>query len=311
MKERNITLDYFRLILSLFIAMVHWPVLTMYPIFSWELCFGLCRIRVPCFFLISGYFLFHSIHNHLKVKKYISKILLLYATWTVVYSPFQLGELLKHPSIYGLLTLPEYHLWYLGALIIGVLILFTVKKTGKHSNTIGWVLAVALFLTGAVSEKMEHVGFEFPNTFLLFRRYFLSGFPYLFIGYFIRYKGYDKTFNFNYKNILLIGTLVLLLLLEAYSAFGFTKASEFYVVPFILCPIIFTAVLRYSKYTQNDGYVGHLSACVYYAHVLFIKFITGIFQNMESTGQYILIILFTLLASAALIEINKRIKIFF
>jgi surface polysaccharide O-acyltransferase-like enzyme len=266
---------------------------------------------VPCFFLISGYFLYNSIQNNSKVKKYIWRILLFYIVWTGVYSPFRLEALLRHPGISGLLTLPEYHLWYLGALIIGVLILFAVKKLGRHSNTIGLVLAVCLFLTGAVSEKMEHAGFDFPYAFLVFRRYFLFGFPYLFIGYFIRHKGFDKTFSFNPRSIIIIGILFLLLFLEAYSAFGFTKSSEFYFIPFILCPIIFTAVLRYSKYTQNDGYVGDLSAGVYYAHVLFIKFITGIFQNMESTGQYILIVFFTLLASAALIEINKRIKIFF
>ncbi len=315
MKERNVTIDKFKLILSFFIILIHCPILKSVPLLSWELSFGISRIAVPCFFLINGYYLVKAINNPRKIKRYLLHLAFMYLTWGVIYLPFAIDGFLVAPSFAGLLRLPNYHLWYIASLIIGTAGLFYIKnliRNDRISDIVCLIMSLGLLLFGILSEKIELFHGELPQWLRIARRYICLGFPFIFAGYAIGSRNLDKhVIKNSYTLIGVIGLLIIGLLFEAGYSFLFSGHNEFYLFQIVVSPLLFILVLRYSSVSPSDGYFAHMSTSVYLVHVMFINFAWMLFGSMDSTGQYILVALFSLLASHCIVELNKRIPVFF
>lgn len=101
----------------------------------------LCHASVPVFFVISGFFFGQKIitssvtERGSVVRRYTKRILVLYAVWTLVYAPIAILYLLNHHDIgSGILlylrnvlfvgqNMMSWHLWYLHALIVALLMI--------------------------------------------------------------------------------------------------------------------------------------------------------------------------------------------
>ena len=82
------------------------------------------RFCVPFFFISSGYF-FTKMSDE-RQRLYIKRILLIYLISTVIYTPlFIRGSLL---SIVKNIVFGYHHLWYLSALAMGLMLIYTVDK---------------------------------------------------------------------------------------------------------------------------------------------------------------------------------------
>lgn len=92
------------------------------------------RLAVPFFFVTTGFFLDFS--DTKMVKKYVFRLLVLYAVWTVIYLPFSSLSISKL-----LLTGVVGHLWYIPAAMLAVLLTWFVRIP-KRAIVISGVLMI-------------------------------------------------------------------------------------------------------------------------------------------------------------------------
>lgn len=101
------------------------------------------RLAVPFFFVTTGFFLDFS--NTKKVMKYIVRLIVLYAIWTIIYLPFSSISVKKL-----LLTGIVEHLWYLPAAIIAVFLTWLVGTPRKSI-----VISGALMIIGTLMSTYQ------------------------------------------------------------------------------------------------------------------------------------------------------------
>ncbi len=136
MATRSASLDVLKLVLALLVVALHiFPVSKMTGLsglISYEMASGITRIAVPTFFIVSGYLLRNKLEDKNYLKKYCKRILLLYVVWQLIYLPDLLyhyhinwfsTKALIYKLIYG-----YWHLWYLLASIVGVVLLYFTRN---------------------------------------------------------------------------------------------------------------------------------------------------------------------------------------
>ena len=80
--QRNITLDYYKIALSILVISIHIQSLfSVDSLLGWFISNGIARIAVPSFFLISGYYLYDKMGDRMVVKKYLLHLLVIYIVW--------------------------------------------------------------------------------------------------------------------------------------------------------------------------------------------------------------------------------------
>lgn len=117
-------------ICALFVVIIH------SEMWGHEEVFFLLRIAVPCFYAISGYFLFadDALKECAKACKWIKKTLLLYAFLCIVYASFfhvLHGETYSWRSFclcIGTGAVPSVHLWYLNSMWQGLFLFVILRR---------------------------------------------------------------------------------------------------------------------------------------------------------------------------------------
>ena len=139
MKQKNLGgIDYFKFIAALLVVAIHTSPLSS---FSTDADFiftrVLARTAVPFFFMVTGYFLlpqylFEKSMDIRPLCHFLKKTTLLYGVAIIIYLPinFYAGHF-QEMSIADFLRVflfdgTFYHLWYLPASIIGVLIIYSI-----------------------------------------------------------------------------------------------------------------------------------------------------------------------------------------
>lgn len=305
--ERNVTLDYLRFILSILVITIHvQPLFLPDTTIGWLISNGLARIAVPCFFIINGYFLGDKILNWKATSKYITKLLIIYVVWVLVYFYNSTGWDLKMSII--IFSFGYSHLWYIVALIAGTFLLFVANKIIKNKNIL-LCICVLLFLVGATLQTIMDIN----SVIDLFktRNALFVGLPFIFLGNYIRAQKskIEKIGNKTIFLLLIVSTI--LLLLESYICFTNNSGKDLYYALIAMCPLLFIFTLKHSKQAVNDGYIGLLASGIYFTHVLAMGIVYNIFPH-EEFKIYILplIIFLSMIISVVVIQLNKRIKIF-
>jgi hypothetical protein len=309
--KRYSALDYLKLILSFLVVVIHIPIFLQIPLLGFEIAGGIARIAVPLFFIINGFFLYPLLDNAGKMKKYLLHLCLVYLVWQIIYLPFSYEPDYKYLIVNFLFGFK--HLWYIPALIGGSTLLYIFHRI-KIKDKILLPVALILFLAGDF--LFRSAPFSFFNitiTFKYIRCFLFLGFPFIYLGYYLRKYKLDKIAAYNRTKLFSLTFICLLgLLLEVFLAYKEIlpgKYQDFYVMLFPLCPLIFMSVLKISKTVESDGYIGKLASAIYFIHFIFI-YILQDSLNLSYDSLYIVIVFFSILASACLIEVNKRLKIF-
>ena len=251
--ERNIRLDYFRIILSLLVITVHTQSLfSNDSLTGWLISNGICRVAVPCFFLIRGYYLHFG----------------------------------------------YYHLWYLPALLLGILMLLALKKFIKNNNLL-LVSGILLYITGYI---LENCGLPYR----VFCNGIFFGFPFIVLGYYIQKMGYVNVKSLHLYIILFISLITLLL--ESYQGYKTNIYHNLFLSLYILCPLLIICIQKRAKYNIEKYDISKLAAGIYFVHILVAGQIIPI---AETNNIYRLpfIMIVSVLLAIFIVLIDKRIKI--
>lgn len=117
-----------------------------------------CRIGVPIFLMITGYFVLpKAIQDKKSLMKYTKKIAKIYFLCMILYLPVNIyAGKLKGISFVGILKSifidgTFYHLWYFLALILGIWITYFIIKHIKNKN--GLILVSILYVIGLFGDS--------------------------------------------------------------------------------------------------------------------------------------------------------------
>jgi len=164
--------DIFRLIAALLVVGIH-----TYPLYSinTELNFIfthiLARIAVPFFLMITGFFVLPNYiqnrnTNTAPLIKFIKKTGLLYAVAALLYLPVNIyAGFPVNLTFFALIKMilfdgTFYHLWYLPASVIGVLLIFFISRKFSVKTTV--CLAVFLYIIGLLGDSYYSITLNVP-----------------------------------------------------------------------------------------------------------------------------------------------------
>lgn len=222
-KQEFYAVDFFRLVAAFMVIAIHYP---PFENVGYALSGGfsniLCRIAVPFFFLLSGYFLGERIKNSAKTISYVKKLIRFYLIYSVIYLPLSFyGVINKGYSIWkilvrylrGVLLTGSYrHLWYFLALIVSVGLLYLIVNKVKINDKALSGLCFVIYFVGVVGCLFETelrsivflkgpIDFYF-NIFDDTKNVFFFGFPFVALGYLV--AKHREKFVFSTKYILFL-----------------------------------------------------------------------------------------------------------
>lgn len=298
--KRNLRIDYFRVVLSLLVITIHiQPLFGEDSLVGWFISNGIARIAVPCFFIISGYFIHLKIDDNKALRKYLSHILIVYIVWSIIYLPIYY-QTIEFRSLITFALMGYYHLWFLPALIVGILLLLILKKFIKNDNYL-LVIGIILYLTGYI---MESMGLPYRSSC----NGIFIGYPFIISGYYLQNKNIAGRIKKQYAYAILLFTLATLLM-ESYWGFKTEVYHNIFISLYIICPILFICILKGSKYAVTKDHIGKLASGIYYIHILVLSVIIPLSET-ENIYKLPSIAAVSILLSIFIIIINKRIRIF-
>jgi hypothetical protein len=174
-------------------------------------------------------------------------------------------------------------------------------------------ISLLLFITGYfLQDYFRTSPLNYSIKLSAYRNGLFVGFPFVFLGYLIKEKE-AKLQQLKNRYVLYAATFGLIALL---TESGFAKLSmnhnDILLSLIVLCPALFILILKYSRYGDNDGYIGKLASGIFFVHILIWEIITVTFDFQSESRIIILpVILFlSMLVSTGIIELNKRIRLF-
>ena len=163
MEKRNIFIDIFKIALVYLVVSIHF-----HPYF---LQYGILRMAVPSFFIITGYFQYSKDEEKQKIKssnfvknsiKYLLLGFIIYAIYDIAiaikdetaisktFSTFFYKDFITNFVLYNYAVTSGYHLWYLVALfVLSVINYFIIKTNNQKIYKFTFLLlAIPLFFSG-------------------------------------------------------------------------------------------------------------------------------------------------------------------
>ena len=316
--RKYLTFDKFRLFASILIIAIHtYPLFTINENLDFVFTHVFCRIAVPFFLMITGYFVMEkATQNKDFLINYTIKTLKLYLFCILLYLPINIYaktfetsniiSILKDIFINGTF----YHLWYFPALILGLWILYFLLKKLKGKKVI--VILSILYIIGIFGDSLGNLSLNIAYIKDIYKVIF-SIFDYTRNGIFyvpiFLYLGYlFRKIKFNIsrsKNVILIIIFILLMIVEGiiYNKFDLQIHDSMYFMLPIVMVLIFNLILQNSN--ENNKSLRNISTIIYITHPLFIIFVRGVGKilNLENIIvdnnliHYILVVLTTVIFS--------------
>ncbi len=279
--------------------------------FAWNLWldrgFGLlCKIAVPFFFTASGFFLFSGNVDAAKVIKYVKRIFLLYAIWSLIYvcidiakGEFELIEFLINFFVFG-----YRHFWYLHASIFAVLMYWLIRCLNRNTY-VCYGIAVLLMLINIslfTYAPLFHLSMTIPDR--LTANNVMYAFPYFMLGH---YLAKHKSLHSNYKAMLGIVVGFCFLAVEGY--FGIVVLKTKTTIVWLSVILIIYCLFRFlicnpGNYQHREllFYVRKCSTFIYCIHPLVIRCLYWV-----KNGIILFVIAFfmSLLLSIAMIRLSQ------
>lgn len=302
----------------------------------------LFRVAVAFFFVCSGFFFFgklefsngkikKSAHNRRKLTSYLTRLIILYIIWSVIYFILQLIQWVTYPDITFIHLLigfaksfivdgSYYHLWYILCLIYSVPIIYVLLRRINLKN----VMLIAIFLYAlhliinfngicealpvvSVIGKLSLIPGAIGQTLFIAIPLVTAG------GYVAIKKCEIKKLN---SNILFVLSL-LLLVAEASLIFSFsgkTDHSAYIIFTFVASVIGFLAVKNIdlsSKNKERFHYFRNMSTVMYCIHPLVIELLKLIVskERINSLIWFFIIMIPTIVISYLFVFISNKVKL--
>lgn len=290
MKDKKIlTLDKARLISACLIIMVHtMPLASINGKTSFLLSEVFCRIAVPLFLMITGYYI---MKKSLKDKKvlidYTKRVLIYYVISIIIYIPINIyNGVFSSLTFLGLLkelliTGTFYHLWYFPALILGIWITYLIVKSMKNKKSA--IVFFILFVIGlfgdsyyGISEKIDLTKNIYNFIFNIFN-YTRNGLFFVPIFIYLGYIMKDKKLNISkMQNLIFIVISIILMILEGLTLY-YLKLQRHDSMYIMLIPtMIFIFNLIIQNKNENNRELRNISTMIYILHPIFIIVVRGV-----------------------------------
>lgn len=318
MKERNASIDIFRIIGALVVISAHTSPLSELGHNWWYFSVQILpRIGVPFFFCILGYYYIGSLLNEeAKFWKTMKRLLCTYGIWSVIYYMPDVKQVLndrgawggflinciRHFLIYG----SREHFWFFPAVFFSIIMATLFAKVGK----LFWLanLSLVAYILGLMGCSYYGIGERIPiiaalinfSQYDLIRRIVLMGMPFFMMGYFLQrvdlYKIKIKTCVI-LEGIFLIGFLAEILFVNQMQI-----QKNVYITVFLYV-LLFNTVLFLLKNPCGQcgkiaSIIRDLSNFMYYSHPLFMIWINRIMnycigRNATGTELFLLTVIST------------------
>ena len=303
---RNLSLDYFKVFLAFCVVLLHGGWLyDISELAGYLHVNGFFRIAVPLFFIINGYY-FYNISSLNALKKWSSRVFLLYVIWTIIYLPVMIYSL-SLSQVFICLFTGYFVLWYLIAMLVAGLLLFFLKKySDKFLILSSFILLFLGYLIQSIGTMSVFSGFigEVLSWGPFHRNFIFFGFPFMTIGYLIRKNNIDLSFKIS---ILLSLLFLIILFLESYVNYKLShKAIDILLSLSFLCPIIFL-IIKKIKVLGSSKNIANFSTGIFLIHA-YVLFFLRYFFSMGNTLLCIFTVIISCFASLVLIQINKKFK---
>lgn len=305
-------IDAARLFLACLVVLAHCAAfLALSPAAHFLFNNGLARVIVPFFLLTTGYFFDRQVERGL--GRLLRRVLRVYLGWTLVFLPFIL--LYQEVTLYRLgltLAFGYFHLWYLPALIGGLVLLHAARRL---PDGVLMALATGLFCIGGAIQYAENLWLDFSalrnhyDLLVLTRNFLFYGFPYLALGVLIARGRLLAGTTPERRRILLLGALTLLLAettLE-YMTFDPEGFYDLTFSAFVLAPVLFVFVRDLPLHLPGFD-PRQLSMVIYLSHPLYLlplRFYTG----LGPVGLTVVTLAATLSLAPAWMWIGRRLRI--
>ncbi len=317
--ERNISLDYLKVAMSLLVVAIHYPLLgEVSPLAEFLICECIARIAVPTFLIINGYYFYDALNGGPGAwTRWLRRVLVLYTVWMVVYLPLYYQGI---SSVRDVVYLGWKYvsgvgpLWYLLGMLAGGMFLVAARKLLDRR---GWMLplAVALFYLLCVYLtrftpylKLTTHGFNgYAPRFLIF------GPPFMLAGYWLRSRG-GEFVRAVCRRPALWGCVALATMLAEGVAYYFSPIEQAlpdcYFSTLLAAPVVFVIFNDAVRRPSQERFFGLLASSVFFLHTYVGILVLALLPGERPTAIYLTVLFVTLLASVALVELNKKIKIF-
>lgn len=306
--QRNFSIDIVKTLAALLVICIH----TGYPSVVGDYVVAFCRIAVPLFLLISGYY-YQNIMDKKKITAYYKKILGLTFFSSIFYFivfdkkldyliTFRWDKML----IFNF-PIAGDHLWYLFSLI-NVLVILSICY--KIRDKLFYLIPFLL---------MGNYILSFSPKFWLYRNFLFTSLPYFLLGMYI-YK-YNKSILALFKKETLVYIFVIGLILQClevflYKYWGFIYVRDHYLMTSLLSIVIFSYALVVKTQKENVlTIIGKkYSAYIYILHIFILSYYHQIMDFWDNNDNYIsyikpfIIFILTLLVSFMILKIYNLMK---
>jgi surface polysaccharide O-acyltransferase-like enzyme len=195
-ENRNYTIDALRILGAFSVIVLHTHFEGILTNASANAVFLCARWAVPFFFLVSGYFFEKKSRTNLDIEftKSLKYLLGIFIVANAIYSVVALQTIYYSAkdvlSIRSIVLGNWFHLWFIGAMIIGYTSLWFVVSIGMEKA----MSFIALFIMGFALFIGPYSTFNTLNIDLYFSKFIISV-PFLFIGFLYSKYSLDKTFK--------------------------------------------------------------------------------------------------------------------
>ena len=331
-KERNYLLGYIKLILVCSLVFIHYPLQSEAGFF-----FGcLCRLTVPFFFIISGYYSYSKNGDEIvkKLKRISVKFVLsflLYLAWEIYKrKAFYHSSIIEYLSlIFSVKNISLFlftnriavkdHLWFMAALIycyifVYVYIFITSDQENRYSKLyrMSAVLLIIHFIISCLFSAAD-----VQINYIVYRNALLLGLPMFAAGIFIHQYNdmIISRFNLSIHKIIQIFVIALVLAeIEWYGLGGREMPLGIFIASNCLFLIVNNIEFRFSEFFKNLSLLSDkMSMYVYIIHIIVYEVLCGGFPYtvLSLSNQFarnILVIVISLAISFLLSLSEQLIK---
>ncbi len=330
--SRNNSIDMFRLISSILVVAIHTkPFQDLSPRIGYCVTEIVPRIAVPFFFAVAGYYYIKALMDNKKIfVRYLTKHLVTYSLWSIVYFLIYLLQQVCHHSFSCkqvcwyivksyFINGSEYHLWFFPALIFSVAITTVVYKLKIMKFFAPFT--IVLYLFGCFSCAYNKLAVKIPllcdiiahPRFFFFRRVIFMGLPFFVLGYFMNLF-LQRYPDFHNKKVFLLYAICILLYLLEIRIVIIAKLQSNIIMTTMLYPLLFcTLAILFNNPLPACGTAAKLCRALanftYYSHPICIWVCTYLTQmsivEIGNTLKFVVTITFALSGGFILYKFNR------
>lgn len=331
MKERNASIDIFRIICAIMVVSIHTGPLSELGYNWWYLTVQVIpRIGVPFFFCTMGYYYIGSLlKGKYRFWETMKRLLVTYGIWSIIYYMSDIKQVLNGSVSLGgflincfrqfLIYGSREHFWFFPAAFFSIIVATVFMKMGKLHWLAG--LSVVAYVLGLLGCSYYGIGNQIPvisafinfSQYDLIRRIVLMGMPFFMMGYFLQQVNLDKI-----KNEICI-VLEVIYLVGFLAEIVFVNRAQIqvnvYLTMFLYLLLFNTMLLLlknpYEQYGESASITRDLSNFMYYSHPLFMIWINAIMtflvgRNATGTELFLLAVISTGSIGYLLHRVNNK-----